>query len=301
MLSLRKFILARALTYIFLACLLLTTFTSCSPIAAPLPEKNSIQGFLQVSTSDILQRWMIYNETQVERSLLSKRGCFPSKEAAPSSPGSPTAAQGWICNAVIPGVDECATKLTAKGYVGAKSSVFYTGAPNGQASARRWATCNLAEGSWVYWSNMIDMEWYYDTTKAIEKPFGPDGLNLPYDEVQAKSDPFPKNLAQAFGEKSKGKVYLCIPQTVTPDDKSWSTDTAWGGWEYPALTRNADVTEIWRVDPTDDESEHGKLRKIWSKGDGPSATAPKGVRGPSLPADIPSEDIPPNWQTQPDS
>ena len=105
---------------------------------------------------------------------------------------------------------------------------------------------------------MMDMEWYFDITKAIEKPFGPGGLNLPQSEVQAKSDPFPRNLSQDFGEKIKGKVHLCIPQTVAPDDRSWTLNSAWGGWEYPALTRNPDVTEIWRVDLVDDQSELGK-------------------------------------------
>ena len=300
MFSSSNFNLSRALLSISIICLLLNTFASSSPtrlVGAPLPPVNSTLEFLVSHTSNSLQRRIIHNETLEDRSVLLKRGCRPSKEA--SRPGTPVAE--WICDVVIPGVDECAAKIDAKGNVGHKQSLFYTGVGNGQANCRRWANCNLEADTWVLWSTICDMQWYFDTTRAIRRPFGPDGLNLPDAERADKSDPFPKNLAQAFAEKSKGTVYLCIPHTVAPDDKSWNLNSAWGGWEYPALTRNKDVTEIWRVDPLDDQSEQGKKRKIWSAGNAQSATAPKGVRGPSLPAGLPQGFTPPDWQSQPDS
>ena len=299
--------LSRALLSIFIFCLLLNTFASSSPtrlVGATLPPVNSTLDFLVSRTSNGLQRRIIHNETLEDRSVLLKRGCWPSKLAPHTSPpGTPpgTPVNEWICNVVIPGVDECAAKIDAKGNVGHKQSLFYTGVDGGQANCRRWASCNLDADTWVLWSSICDMQWYFSTTHAIERPFGPDGLNLPDDQQKARSDPFPKNLAQAFAEKSKGIVYLCIPHTVAPDDKSWNLNSAWGGWEYPALTRNKDVTEIWRVDPLDDQSEQGKKRKIWSAGNAQSATAPKGVRGPSLPAGLPQGFTPPDWQSQPDS
>ncbi|MCJ1401654.1 hypothetical protein MMC11_004871 [Xylographa trunciseda] len=177
MFSIRDAILTRAFTYTLLACVLLASFTTSSPIATTLPDNSGILEFSPFPNSNTLQRRIVYNETLLDRSLLVKRDCFPSKES--SEPNIPAE---WICNAVIPGVDACVNKVVAKGYVGTRESVFYTGVDGGQAP-----------------------------------------------------------------------------------------------------------------------SDQGKLRKIWTKGDAPSTTVPKGSRGPTLPAGLPEEDVPPNWQTQPDS
>ena len=50
------------------------------------------------------------------------------------------------------------------------------------------------------------------------------------DALQDKFDLFLKNLAQAFAEKSKGDVYVFIPQGELSGDQ-WDRDSAWGGWE----------------------------------------------------------------------
>ena len=226
-----------------------------------------------------------------DRSLNYKRGCMQSK---PQNQGSNAVPFSWICDSVIPGVDQCKVKIQDKGNVGANrpTSLFYTGSPTGQAACRSWATCTLPADSWVLWSGICDMDWYFETTKSIQRPFGPQGQNLPSDQVNAKADPFPKNLSQAFAEMSRGIVYICVPQDQVPDDRSWGSTSAWGGWEYPALTRNADVTEIWRVDPNNADGELGKPRRVWQASDGHSPQVPRGIRGDSLPAGIPDVNIP---------
>ena len=61
---------------------------------------------------------------------LKKRGCFPSK-IRPTSPaaGNPVAAPAppVICEPILPGVDECNDQIRARGNVGPKISLFYTG------------------------------------------------------------------------------------------------------------------------------------------------------------------------------
>lgn len=231
-----------------------------------------------------------------DRSLILKRGCAQS---TPQNAGGNGVPATWLCDSLIPGVDECNTQIQQKGNVGAKTSLFYTGSPNGQASCRQWASCNLPADSWVLWSGICDMAWYFDTTRSIERPFGPQGQNLPAAEVSSKSDPYPKNLSQAFAEQSKGRTYLCIPKDQVTDDQSWNPASAWGGWEYPALTRNKGVPEIWRVDPNDPTSQQGMPRQIWQTSDGHSPQAPLGTRGTSLPVGLPDADMPPNWQSSP--
>ena len=79
MLPLRTFIPTHALTYIFLACLLLATFTSCSPIAAPLLGKTGILEFLQLSTSDTLNDGSSITKLKWTEAFYSSVAAFPAK------------------------------------------------------------------------------------------------------------------------------------------------------------------------------------------------------------------------------
>ncbi|KAI9688252.1 MAG: hypothetical protein M1822_001758 [Bathelium mastoideum] len=256
--------------------------------------KSSIdEAFAHHSDSQVLSDYAKPSLLRKRSYELVKRGCWPSKESPSSSNAVPFE---WICNAVIPGVDECVQKIADKGNVGQKTSLFYSAGAS-QAACRKWAIENLDCGgnTWVLWSGIVDMDWYFATTKAIERPFGPEGQNLPFDQVQEKSDPYPKNLSQAFGEASAGRAYICIPEGVA-SNSDWDVSSAWGGWEYPALTRAQAVTEIYRVDPSQNNP-----RSIWARasGDGPSAQEPKGTRGTSLPMGLPDSQMPPNWQSSP--
>ena len=154
---------------------------------------------------------------RVKRSLLVKRGCFPSKQK-PNPPGNtgPTAPQApsFQCEPILPGVDDCNSQILAKGNVGAKRSIFYTGwgangAPGaGAIMARKWANKNLCNDPFVIWSGaLVDWDWKTAVQVAVLEAFRRPGMSK--DEqfaLNEKFDPFLKNLAQGFAEKSKGDV-----------------------------------------------------------------------------------------------
>lgn len=165
--------------------------------------------------------------------------------------------------------------------------------------ARKYAAKNMCNMETVSWSGLCDGAWRIDVQKAIIEPFKTPGMSS--DELFAlneKADPFLKNLAQAFAETSKGDVYVFIPNGQLPGNQ-WNQDSAWGGWEYPALTANTDVQRILRVDldVTDPNNPTGTPAVIWdrAKGDGVASYPPKGIRGPSLPAGLPADQIPVDW------
>ena len=252
----------------------------------------------------------VLSQQKERRSLLQKRGCIPSKpkQSAPNPPNppNPVAAVPQVCNPIIPGVDECNEQVAAYGNVGRKTSLFYTGwegVPNGQGGTftRKYATKHMCNMDTVSWSGLVDGDWLVDVQKAIIEPFRKPGMTQ--DEIFAlndKADPFLKNLSQAFAEKSKGDVYVFIPKSNTKlANNNWDKSSAWGGWEFPALTINTDVARIYRVDldTTDANNPTGTPELIFdrSKGQG-KAYEPKGLRGPSLPEGLPQDQIPANWQ-----
>ncbi|KAI9727381.1 MAG: hypothetical protein M1834_008452 [Cirrosporium novae-zelandiae] len=231
-----------------------------------------------------------------EKREILKRGCL-DWIFGPNIP------KEWWCNALIPGVDECIAQIEAKGAVGTgKVSLFYTGwggtlLGRGDLATKKWARQNLCGTPWVDWDGIVSLAWRMSTELAIDKPFGKKGLNKPIDERDAIVDPFLKHLSQAYAEKSAGDVYVFIPEGVYTAD-TWDDNSAWGGWEYPALTRNDDVKRIYRVDLNTDDQDHptGTPRVIWTQGDGKSSSDPKGTRSVSLPSGIPSGQVPDEWE-----
>ena len=53
--------------------------------------------------------------------------------------------------------------------------------------------------------------------------------HLTYEDVKFYEDLFLKHIAQSLAELSIGDVYLVVGDDVTPDNRSWDTETAWGG------------------------------------------------------------------------
>ncbi|RHZ51675.1 uncharacterized protein CDV56_106744 [Aspergillus thermomutatus] len=126
--------------------------------------------------------------------------------------------------------------------------------------AKQWYCSNVPDGRGaVAFDNIVDNDWYLAQASALAQ--------VSY----SKMDQFQKRLSQAFATASSGTVYFFTKQEN--DGTSMPTTLAWGGWEYPALTRNADVTEIIQVDPT---VEGDSSKVIWQQGDGASATEPRG-------------------------
>lgn len=80
--------------------------------------------------------------------------------------------------------------------------------------------------------------------------------------------PFNKHLSQAFVESSAGKVFVFIPENVF----EWNINSAWGGGEDPALTRNPAMDSILytRVSSMSADTSGATFTEepLWKKGGG---------------------------------
>ena len=235
--------------------------------------RNEIQRLGEISTRDLV-----------------KRGCldwlWPRGKNVPRE---------YWCNCVIPGVEECNAQIRKHGWVGNLTSVFYTAwggfydGGQGPTLTKQWARQNLGACDWVDWDNMVNKTWKRITHDAIQKPF----KELKFSEPKLKdvSDPFERNVCQAFGEQSAGEAYVVVPKGFPI-----KSDSVWSGYEYPALTRNPKVTRIWMVELEIDSLGFTKTL-LWEPANGPSPQVPKGSRGVTLPKEIPSKYIPEDWQS----
>ena len=178
---------------------------------------------------------------------LVKRGCVPSKTPD-------------IC-AEVPTVDFLVTKIQQHGKVGKLDSLFYSDLGGGGAIAQAtgWHNKNVPGRGSVAFDNIVNQKWYQAQGQELMK------------QSHSKLDSFQKRLSQAFAEASKGTVYFFTKKGN--DGTSMSENQAWGGWEYPALTRNPNVKEIVQVDPG---HAGDKGHVIWKPADGPSCNEPRG-------------------------
>ncbi|PLN79629.1 hypothetical protein BDW42DRAFT_172389 [Aspergillus taichungensis] len=186
-------------------------------------------------------------DQQLDSGHLVKRGCVPSK---PSD----------VCTDV-PTVAFLVTKIQQHGKVGKRDSLFYSdlGGSGAIAKASDWYKKNVPKGRGsVAFDNIINEKWYKAQANAL-------GGSM------AKVDQFQKRLSQAFAEASQGTVYFFTKKQNKGTDMS--ENLAWGGWEYPALTRNTKVKEIVQVDPNE-AGDKGHV--IWKQGNGHSPKAPRG-------------------------
>lgn len=188
-----------------------------------------------------------------ERSLVKRGNCFSSEQNT------------WRCSGQTPSVAECVTQVRNHGQVGNRISVFYSGLGGaiGLNTCKQFFACNPQIGNPVLWDDVVDPDWYRAQGDAIAK--ANPGVN-PFTAL----DPWQKRMAQAFAEASRGDAYVCTPASNAPNN-DFNQDLAWGGWEYPALTRNSAVTSVIRVDPAT-----GMTSTIWRQGDAPTPNAPKG-------------------------
>ncbi|KAI4175537.1 MAG: hypothetical protein LQ346_008058 [Caloplaca aetnensis] len=186
------------------------------------------------------------------RSLVKRGNCFSGEKNT------------WTCSSQTPSVAECVSKIQSHGQVGTKISVFYSGlgGQQGLTACKQYFSCQPGIDV-VLWDNIVDNSWLDAQLQAIV--LGNPGVN-----PNTAGDPFLKRMSQAFAEASKGDTYVCTPETNAPNN-DFNQDLAWGGWEYPALTRNGDVTKIIRVDPGTSVT-----REIWKQGDPETPNAPKG-------------------------
>lgn len=232
------------------------------------------------------------------RELLAPRGLFSSPD--PSKIDTAI----WSA-AAIPGVDECNDHIRARGNVGSKTSIFYTGwtvGREGYENSKGWARKNKCRvGDIVFWETMFaPRTWQHDVEGAISKPyfllnkqtgslskqFLMSGAKYTEEFLNTQSLKYLSNLSQGFAELTKGEAWLFMPD----GSGAWSDTSAWGAYEYPALTRNPDVMKIWRVNVAGDfRDPTGEPMLIWdrSRGDGPSPLEPQGTRERMNPPDSP--------------
>ena len=222
------------LLYLF-SLLFLISFITATPV--PSPDANLItrDEFDDLAQHDLLPR-----------------GCAFSKQA-------PTI---QICS-TVPTVAQLVTTLTTLKVVSNKDSLFYSGLGGGsaQTTAKNWYKANVKGGRGaVSFQDVSAGDWYIQQIQALGGPNA------------SGTDSFQKRLSQAFAEVSSGRVYFFTKHGT--DGTKMSTSTAWGGWEYPALTRNTQVKDILQVDPTMTPTDPGAV--IWTKSSGPSSQAPLG-------------------------
>ncbi|KAH7350085.1 hypothetical protein B0T11DRAFT_302235 [Plectosphaerella cucumerina] len=190
--------------------------------------------------------------TAIDTATLAKRGCVQSKE-------------GTICTEV-PTVAELVTNIKAYNKVGKQDSLFYSalGGASAVQTAKTWHKANAEKANGrigVAFDGIVNDKWYLAQAAELQKQ--PSG--------SAKVDQFQKRLSQAFAQASNKKVYFFT--AAGQDGTKFATTTTWGGWEYPALTRNAAVTEVIQVSMTGDK---GTTKTIWKRGDRATTNPPLG-------------------------
>lgn len=187
-----------------------------------------------------------------ERNLFKRGSCFSKEDE-------------WSCSSDTPPVSECVSRIQSWGNVGSRTSVFYTGlgGAQGLTQCKQYFACNPQIGPTVLWDDIVDPDWMVAQAQAIVKA-------NPGSNPNSITDPFQKRMSQAFGEASSGDAYVCTPESNAPQN-DFDQNLAWGGWEYPALTRNSRVTRVFRVDPNTNV-----LALIWTQGDPPTPNAPRG-------------------------
>ncbi|KAL8786946.1 MAG: hypothetical protein Q9213_002488 [Squamulea squamosa] len=188
------------------------------------------------------------------KSLVKRGNCFSSEKS-----------NKWTCSSETPSVAECVSKIQSHGQVGSKISVFYSGlgGAQGLTAYKQQFSCHPEIGEVVLWDNIVDPDWFDAQAQAIV-------LGNPGSNPNTVVDPFQKRMSQAFAEATRGDTYVCTPESNALNN-DFNQALAWGGWEYPALTRNRDVTRVIRVDPGTSVT-----REIWTQGDPETPNARKG-------------------------
>ncbi len=212
-------------------------------------------GSSPIETRDAISPISVYSPV----GQISERGCGFSK----SCPYTPPAV-----SSTLPSVSDLVSVIQGYGRVGNLDSLFYSGFGGAGAitMSKAWYCSNVGSHGGrgaVAWDGIVDNTWFGNQAKALAA-------------AGIAADPFMKRLSQAFAEASSGTVYFFCP---TGKDGTSTVDfpvpqTAWGGWEFPALTRNPNVVSIIQVDPSVRPWDLGHT--IWSQGDPASPNAPLG-------------------------
>ena len=177
----------------------------------------------------------------------------------------------WLSINQMPSVAELVDIIKGYGNVGNKISVFY----NGLGGAQGLATCKqlFSDSNQTNALPLLDQVVLFDTIADPEWVESQKQIIIstnPAIKPFALIDLFLKRLSQAFAEVSKGDCYICMPDTLCIDNK-FDEMLAWGGFEFPALTRNREISRVMRIDPSVKIT-----RTIWKQGDPTTLNEPRG-------------------------
>jgi hypothetical protein len=193
-----------------------------------------------------------------DRSLIKRGGCM--------SRGGGNQQVDYVCSPEPPSVDDCADKIRDWGKVAAKTPIYYTKLQGwgGLKLCKQYFNCNPVERPVVGYDDIVDNRWFMAQGQAIRDSTPSQAT------FERLTDQFQKRLSQAFAQEANGVAYICTPEGESPDN-NFPTTSTWGGWEYPALTRNPAITKVMRVDPAT-----SVMSQIWTKGQPATVNLPQG-------------------------
>jgi len=181
----------------------------------------------------------------------------------------------------LPGIDQGVLKMREWGKQ-SSPNVFWSGRAVSGDAAQEWGLGH--EGGTFKFQMIRDLEadeahesqvWWKNKYRAI---MWKGATELPTPDIHYWTRILDYEISQAYAETTMGVVFLVIDDDDVSDNKSWDTDYCWGGYEWPALTRNPKITHIFRVSP----KAGAKPRLIWTPADGPQGAEPKGAREPTV-------------------
>ncbi|KAJ5808756.1 hypothetical protein N7474_010025 [Penicillium riverlandense] len=135
---------------------------------------------------------------------------------------------------VVPGVNECFSKIQAWGVADNLPDVFFTAYPVNKNVAFHWGLdyfdedlgATKANWKFAFWDRLADPSYMSDTANNLRTAM----QNAGFSKKRRKyyQDRFLKNFSQAFAESAHGDVIVLLKQNVAPDN-NWDSSTTWGG------------------------------------------------------------------------
>ncbi|KAH8896824.1 hypothetical protein GQ53DRAFT_890222 [Thozetella sp. PMI_491] len=191
---------------------------------------------------------------------------------------------------VLKSVEAIRADIRDHGEVGNGASLFYSGIASGPRRAKSWYCTyikNLNENpflpdtgtpsSGVSWEEILPNGYFQEERERLDGLRFGGSINGARGAVDT-SQTTAKRASQAFAEETEGVVYFFTD--TGNDGKNFNQDTAWGGWEFPALTRNEAVELIVQVDPDfplRDDQNNLIPQVIWRPEDGKTTLEPRGA------------------------
>ncbi|KAH9204978.1 hypothetical protein DL95DRAFT_417820 [Leptodontidium sp. 2 PMI_412] len=207
-----------------------------------------------------------YNLTELDSHSLQKRGQC-TKEG-----------NKWICaNTNVPTIAETRELGLKKEILQANvgRQYFYTNLDGEEAIVHinKYCACKSNEFSkgqrCVGYKPVVETGWVTAEANSLNRLRGQKGTPDSIGRLL-----MPRVASQALAEECSGDVAFFTKSDAEPGELYENPeDVTWIGWEFPALTQNAKVERILRIDPREGQDHTPKV--IWSKGD--EKQVPRGV------------------------